>query len=124
MEGHFGRGLHSEGFILSFDGLHLDMEDTPDSVGIEDGDTIHARREQVGGKPVIYLHSPTEIDVSVALTLNREWSFSTIYPVVPAKSASSGAGERIQWDVRTHLDGNLTELNTGLDVAYLFWEAE
>ncbi|KAJ6549872.1 hypothetical protein B0H19DRAFT_1264764 [Mycena capillaripes] len=76
-----------------------------------------------GGKPVIYLYSPTETTVSVALTLTREWNFSAIYPVVPTKPSPSGTGERIQWNVCTHLDGSLTELNTGLDVTYLFWEA-
>ncbi|KAF8215610.1 hypothetical protein K438DRAFT_1523318, partial [Mycena galopus ATCC 62051] len=78
---------------------------------------------QRGGKPVIYLYSPVEAEVSVALTLTRDWSFSAIYPVVPTKLPPSGAGERIHWDVRTNLDGSLTELNTGLDVAYLYWEA-
>ncbi|KAG1769327.1 hypothetical protein EDD22DRAFT_996130 [Suillus occidentalis] len=29
-----------------------------------------------------------------------------------------------EWNVRTHGDGSLTEYNSGLDVAYLFWEAE
>ncbi|KAJ7118106.1 hypothetical protein C8R44DRAFT_982855 [Mycena epipterygia] len=47
---------------------------------------------------------------------------SAIYPVVPAKRVANGV-DTIQWDVRTHLDGSLTERTTGLDVAYLFWEA-
>ncbi|KAJ7077038.1 hypothetical protein C8R44DRAFT_896416 [Mycena epipterygia] len=34
-----------------------------------------------------------------------------------------GGRETIQWDVRIHPDGSLTERTTGLDVAYLFWEA-
>ncbi|KAJ7129884.1 hypothetical protein C8R43DRAFT_896591 [Mycena crocata] len=79
--------------------------------------------EQRGGKPVIYLYSPMERDVSVALTLTPEWSFSAVYPVVPTKPLAPRAGERIQWNVRTHPNGNLTESNTGLDVAYLYWEA-
>ncbi|KAG1791958.1 uncharacterized protein BJ212DRAFT_1490797 [Suillus subaureus] len=30
----------------------------------------------------------------------------------------------LEWNVRTHQDGSLTEHNSGLDVSYLFWEAE
>ncbi|KAJ7097361.1 hypothetical protein C8R44DRAFT_643573, partial [Mycena epipterygia] len=82
--------------------------------------------EQLGGKPVIYIYSPVDIDIAVSLTLIRDWSFSTIYPVVPAKSpfSPSGVGQRILWNVRTHPDGSLIELNTDLDVTYLFWEAQ
>ncbi|KAJ7662692.1 hypothetical protein DFH06DRAFT_987115 [Mycena polygramma] len=87
---------------------------------MSNGANIDIFESQSGGKPVIYIYSPTETEVSVALMLTSEWDFSTIYPVVPTKS---NGGQRIQWNVRTHLDGSLTELNTGLDVAYLFWEA-
>ncbi|KAJ7177123.1 hypothetical protein C8R46DRAFT_1078198 [Mycena filopes] len=98
-------------------------EDTPHSLQMEDQDIFEAYIEQLGGKPIIYLYSPVEIEATVALILTREWSFSAIYPVVPTKIIPSNAGQRIQWDVRTHLDGTLTETTTGLDVAYLFWEA-
>ncbi|KAJ7762975.1 hypothetical protein B0H16DRAFT_1368537 [Mycena metata] len=104
-------------------GCRVSDDDTPASLGVEDGDDFFVYERQVGGKPVIYLFSPVEKEVTVSLTLTREWSFSAIYPVVPAKALLSNAGERIQWNVRTHPDGTLTELNTGLDVAYLFWEA-
>ncbi|KAJ7187725.1 hypothetical protein GGX14DRAFT_547135 [Mycena pura] len=110
-------------YYIIYDGVRISFDDTPYSHGMEDGDSIQVYLQQLGGKPVIYVYSPTETNVSVALTLTHEWSFSTIYPVVPSKSTSPGTCERIQWNVRTHLDGNLTELNTGLDVAYLFWEA-
>lgn len=72
-------------------------------------------------KPVIYLYSPADIDVSVHLSLSPEWRFSVIYPVVNPKQ---NGGEHIEWNVRTHQDGNLTEKNTELEVSYLFWEAE
>ncbi|KAG2152605.1 uncharacterized protein EDB93DRAFT_254693 [Suillus bovinus] len=71
-------------------------------------------------KPVIYLYSPSEIDVSVTLSLIPEWSLSVIYPVV----AIEDHGQRLEWNVRTHQDGSLTEHYSGLDVSYLFWEAE
>ncbi|KAG1742153.1 hypothetical protein EDB19DRAFT_1907619 [Suillus lakei] len=74
----------------------------------------------LGKKPVIYIYSPSDIDVSVKLSLTPEWSLSVIYPVVTTKDH----GQHLEWNVRTHQDGSLTENNTGLDVAYLFWEAE
>ncbi|KAJ7138822.1 hypothetical protein C8R46DRAFT_603970 [Mycena filopes] len=115
--------LKIDSFYLLYDGRRLKDEDTPQSLHMEDGDEIDVLQRLLGGKPVIYLYSPAEIDATVALTLTREWSFSVIYPVVPTKLPSSNAGQRIEWNVRTHLDGTLTETNTGLHVAYLFWEA-
>lgn len=115
-------GCHPDESSVCWEGSRVHIDDTPRSIGAEDTDTFNVLREQKGGKPVIYLYSPTEMDVSVALTLTREWSLSVVYPVVPAKPSPS-AGERIQWNVRTHADGSLTETNTDLDVAYLFWEA-
>lgn len=117
-------GCDCDHMSMVHDGARFGFKDTPSSCWMEDGALVDIFQHQDGGKPVIYLYSPTETEVSVALTLTRDWSFSAIYPVVPAKSPHSGAGQRIQWNVRTHLDGSLTELNTGLDVAYLFWEAQ
>ncbi|KAG2031489.1 ubiquitin family protein [Suillus americanus] len=91
------------------------------SYDIEDGDLINFRMEQVGGKPVIYLYSPSDVDISVKLSLSPEWSFSAIYPFVTPKQED---GLHVEWNVRTHQDGNLTEKNSGLDVSYLFWEAK
>lgn len=75
-------------------------------------------------KPVIYLFSPETIDVSVKLSLIPQWSLSAIYPVVPIKPRSAQTNEEILWNVRVHSNGELTEMTTGLDVAYLFWEAQ
>ncbi|KAJ7118098.1 hypothetical protein C8R44DRAFT_832240 [Mycena epipterygia] len=75
-----------------------------------------------GGKPVIYLFSPVVVDAAVRLTLTRDWDLSAIYPVVPQKKSITG-GDAVEWKVRVHPDGSLTERTTGLDVAYLFWEA-
>ncbi|KAJ7142822.1 hypothetical protein C8R44DRAFT_846629 [Mycena epipterygia] len=106
------------------DGVRTYEEHTAAALGYDDGDALYIDLLPVlkGGKPVIYLFSPHVIDVSVRLTLTRDWDLSVIYPVVPAKRTPAG-GESIQWDVRTHADGSLTEYTTGLDVAYLFWEA-
>lgn len=104
-----------------WDESRMDHARSIGSYDIEDGDFIYLYEEQVGGKPVIYLYSPSDVDVSVKLSLSPEWSFSAIYPVVTLKQENR---QHIEWNVRTHQDGNLTERNTGLDVSYLFWEAE
>ncbi|KAJ7027306.1 hypothetical protein C8F04DRAFT_1222918 [Mycena alexandri] len=116
-------GLGQENFRITRDGARLLDSATPQGLGMTDGDSLNVFRTQSGRKPVIYVYSPAEMDVSIALTLGREWSLSAIYPVVTAKPLAS-TKERIEWNVRTHLDGSLTLFNTGLNVAYLFWEAD
>ncbi|KAJ7106881.1 hypothetical protein C8R43DRAFT_963277 [Mycena crocata] len=59
---------------------------------------------------------------SVCLTLTHKWDLSVVYPVVELEGTAE-AGDAVEWRVRTHADGSLTELTTGLNVAYLFWEA-
>ncbi|KAG1851699.1 hypothetical protein F4604DRAFT_1959195 [Suillus subluteus] len=87
----------------------------------QDGDPISLRAKSLLlKKPVIYLYSPSDIDVSVKLSLIPEWSLSVIYPVLTTEDH----GQRLEWNVCTHQDGSLTERNSGLDVSYLFWEAE
>ncbi|KAG2745021.1 hypothetical protein P692DRAFT_201720876 [Suillus brevipes Sb2] len=90
------------------------------SYDIRNGDTIILRVKSFVKKPIIYLYSPSDIDVSVKLSLIPEWSLSVIYPVVTIEDH----GQRLEWNVRTHQDGSLTEHNSGLDVSYLFWEAK
>ncbi|KAG1851695.1 hypothetical protein F4604DRAFT_2045770 [Suillus subluteus] len=90
------------------------------SYSIKDGDTINLQASLRIAKPVIYLYSPSDIDVSVKLSLIPECSLSVIYPVVTTEDH----GQRLEWNVRNHQDGSLTEHNSGLDVSYLFWEAE
>ncbi|KAJ7092167.1 hypothetical protein C8R44DRAFT_647066 [Mycena epipterygia] len=75
-----------------------------------------------GGKPVIYLFAPNVMDAAVRLTLTRNWHLSAVYPVVQQTKSIAG-GDVVEWQVRVHPDGILTERTTGLDVAYLFWEA-
>ncbi|KIK40129.1 hypothetical protein CY34DRAFT_807492 [Suillus luteus UH-Slu-Lm8-n1] len=90
------------------------------SYDIRNGDTIRLKVMPLIKKPIIYLYSPSDIDVSVKLSLIPEWSLSVIYPVV----AIEDHGQRLEWNVRTHQDGSVTEHNSGLDVSYLFWEAK
>ncbi|KAG1838518.1 hypothetical protein DFJ58DRAFT_124665 [Suillus subalutaceus] len=109
---------------LSF-GVMMDAERSIGSYDIKDGDCINLRfyrpRNRIlVKKPVIYLYSPFDIDASIKLSLLPEWSLSVIYPIVTA----GDHGHRLEWNVHTHQDGSLTERNSGLDVSYLFWEAE
>ncbi|KAG1799966.1 hypothetical protein EV424DRAFT_439089 [Suillus variegatus] len=104
-----------------FRGVTMCVNRTIGSYDIEDGDSIDIQVDIMRcRKPVIYLYSPSDIDVSVKLSLIPEWRLSVIYPVVTTEDH----GRRLEWNVRTHQDGSLTELNSGLNVSYLFWEAE
>jgi len=119
------RGLLIEQMRLIYGGRQL-VQDP--NVGIGECDIINGSTVylilRLFGKPVIYLFSPSEIEVSVKLSLIPEWNMSAIYPVVPIKSPSAHSNEEVTWRVRVHPNGDLTELNTGLDVTYLFWEAQ
>ncbi|KAG2335782.1 hypothetical protein BDR05DRAFT_971431 [Suillus weaverae] len=114
-------GHCSTDYRAIFAGSRMDHNRSIGSYGVNKGDIIYIQTEQLGGKPVIYLYSPSDVDVSVKLSLSPEWSFSAIYPVVTPKQDNA---QHIEWNVRTHQDGNLTEKNSGLDVSYLFWEAK
>ncbi|KAG8845425.1 hypothetical protein FRB91_001759, partial [Serendipita sp. 411] len=73
-------------------------------------------------KPVIYLFSETNLTAEVSLSLSPALSFTTIYPPAPIKTIDSGE-ETIRWNVETRKDGTLLDKVTGLEVAYLYWEA-
>ncbi|KAI5829753.1 hypothetical protein K523DRAFT_241420 [Schizophyllum commune Tattone D] len=89
--------------------------------GIREGSLIDLVFKLRGGKPIIYLFSPRTVEATVRLSLTRNWSLSAIYPIVPI--ANKDEGQTLEWKVQTRADGPLRELNTGLDVSYLFWEA-
>ncbi|KAK7047902.1 hypothetical protein VNI00_006230 [Paramarasmius palmivorus] len=74
-------------------------------------------------KPVIYLFSPIQVNAKIKVSLVPQWSFAATYPVVPVKpSSSADLHQQIRWSVQTQADGSL-KTETGLEVAYLFWEA-
>ncbi|SJL14722.1 uncharacterized protein ARMOST_18189 [Armillaria ostoyae] len=74
------------------------------------------------GKPVIYLFNLLPLNAVVRLSIVKSCSFSAIYPSVPIKSSESG--HTIEWNVNTHEDHTMTDLETGALLSYLFWEAE
>jgi hypothetical protein len=117
-------GVDVSDLTFIYDGERLSRTVTTREAGIEDGGQVDVMQERRGGKPVIYIFSPTTLEALVTLSLVPEWKLSVVYPVVPMKSLGERAGEQISWRVRTKADGSLTELNTGLDVSYLFWEPE
>ena len=75
------------------------------------------------GKPVIYLYPSTPTSINVCLSLVNGWEFLAIYPLVPVKRSEFHSGEIISWDVFAEPDGKL-RLSDGLEVSYLYWEAE
>ncbi|TDL18886.1 hypothetical protein BD410DRAFT_792663 [Rickenella mellea] len=101
-----------------------------DEFGICEGDTIDVFDAQVGKKPIIYLSSPKTITADVTLAVVPEWSLSVVHPAVPINHYSGSnapkpsSAQKIQWRVTTRPDGTLLEHNTGMEVAYLFWEAQ
>ncbi|KIJ91690.1 hypothetical protein K443DRAFT_135456 [Laccaria amethystina LaAM-08-1] len=103
--------------------LGISKTDTVEMLGLKNGDVIECMPVVLCRKPVIYLYSPSENFASVTLSLIRQWKFSVVYPVVPIKRVEGHLHEELEWKVRVCANGQLTEMNTGLDVAYLFWEA-
>lgn len=120
-------GKVADSVVLQYHGRRLFCSERVCDIGWSESENepihVDAHLQQLGGKPVIYLFSPIEMDATLNLSLVPSWKFSTIYPVVPTKSTAL-SHETFAWHVRTHADGSLTEKNTGLDVAYLYWEAQ
>ncbi|KAL0567698.1 hypothetical protein V5O48_014294, partial [Marasmius crinis-equi] len=116
--------VNSDNHRLFVDGNRVVESDTLQRLNVPDGDTFLLFAAQCGGKPVIYLFSPREIVAKVRLGLTRQWEFSAIYPVVPVKQAvGENVHQVIEWNTQTRGDGSVVETTTGLEVAYLFWEA-
>ncbi|GAA5890595.1 hypothetical protein JCM6882_002974 [Rhodosporidiobolus microsporus] len=77
-----------------------------------------------GGKPVIYLFPPTPLpNVQVNLTLSPQWHFSALYPVCNVIKSKDGSSS-VVWTVDAVPEGQLVDKENGLDLSYLFWEAE
>lgn len=69
------------------------------SYHVKDGDCVNCEvcdDELRCKKPVIYPYSPSDVDVSIKLSLIPEWSLSVIYPVV----AIEEHGQRLEWNVQ------------------------
>jgi hypothetical protein len=89
--------------------------------GISKGSTVNLALS-LRGKPVIYLYPPIPTRITAKLSITPEWEFSAIYPVRPVKSTAQG--HEVEWEVDALPSGVLKEISTGLEVSYLYWEAE
>lgn len=78
-------------------------------------------------KPVIYLYPPFRLpEVSVELLLTSSWSFSAIYPLPHTAMTSDEKripAQSLTWIVEAEPDGKLVDKTSGVEVAYLYWEA-
>lgn len=121
-------GLENEHLKYTFGRELLLAGDLISDYGLEDDDEIFMHREQLGGKPLIYLMPPSGVTLSatVLLSLIPAWSFSAVYPSTPVKKTfSSGSdGERVGWEVTVKPGGEMVDKAAGAEVAYLFWEAQ
>ncbi|KAF9524870.1 hypothetical protein CPB83DRAFT_860628 [Crepidotus variabilis] len=116
-------GTCNDDLQFTHDGVRLALTGTIADWFVDDGDEIFCQPLLRGGKPVVYLFSPKTVEASVHLSLVPQWELSAIYPVVPIKAATQQCNQQVSWHVKVHSNGQLTELSTGLDVSYLFWEA-
>jgi hypothetical protein len=113
-------------FKLSRKGRRIDPKATPKSLHVGNGSLINFECYGQARKPVIYLYPPHPLDISVNLSLTRDWEFFSVYPIAPIKDITHGSlngGQLVSWDVSARPDGTVTDKLSGSDVAYLFWEA-
>ncbi|RXW11894.1 hypothetical protein EST38_g13960 [Candolleomyces aberdarensis] len=116
-------GLHPGMQTYYYDLQELKNDRTLAEYGVRTGATIRlVDYMPTGKKPVIYIYPPVATRVSTKLSLVPEWEFSAIYPVVPAKTTPQG--QALEWVVDASPNGILKDVNTGLEVSYLYWEAE
>ncbi|KAH9934085.1 ubiquitin-domain-containing protein [Epithele typhae] len=93
--------------------------------GVQEDSTLCLITTLRGGKPVIYLLPPISMPlVDVSILLVPQWRFSHIYPLANIKPIADSGKERVAWSVSARPDGTLVEHCSGLELSYLFWEAE
>lgn len=112
------------GFRFLFEGQRLEFVDTPATVMFNDGDEVVCLPEQTGGKPAIYLLSPSPLQsVMVSVSLCPEWEFTVTYPITHKSKPADTLTSAVTWAVSVQADGTLVNEHTGRQSSYLFWEA-
>ncbi|KDR73259.1 hypothetical protein GALMADRAFT_142387 [Galerina marginata CBS 339.88] len=74
--------------------------------------------------PVIYLHSPRILNVSVTLSLSSHWALSGIHPVVPIQNRTAQRGESFTWNITVYPDGALELQEAGSRMRHLSWDVQ
>lgn len=74
----FGHPIKEQRLICA--GQSLEDDRTLFSYRVEDMSTVILTGRLRGGKPVILLYPPNELEVSVRVGLSSDWSFSVLYP--------------------------------------------
>ncbi|KAK0219259.1 hypothetical protein IW262DRAFT_1274103 [Armillaria fumosa] len=122
-------GIPSDKQSLVYNYQLLDSNFLLSDYDITDGATIFLEDPNLGPlptlrglKPVLYLFSPLPTDALIRLSLSKAWAFSVVYPEAPITDSESG--QSITWNVKTHEDHTLTDMSTGTQVSYLFWETK
>lgn len=77
------------------------------------------KKEPVTEKPVIYLYP--EQASAVDVTLEVEGGLSCVYPAFASAQPADASGT---WRVLAQPDGTLTDLSSGRQLGYLFWEGD
>ncbi|KAF6748197.1 ubiquitin-domain-containing protein [Ephemerocybe angulata] len=117
-------GIPADQQRLLFAERHLQDDLTLSDYHITNGSPILLILKLRGDKPVIYLFPPIATRVTTRLSLVPEWKFSALYPIAPVTKEGTDAGQRVEWIVDAEPSGILNEVSTGLEVSYLYWEAE
>jgi hypothetical protein len=112
----------ADSLLLVHAGQHLEGIDSLSQRNITENATIQVVKRPARRKPVIYLQPPHDLnDISVAVSITKDWEFSAVYPLVDSKTDNDRTV--IQWNVAASASGELTEKASGLKLSYLFWEA-
>jgi hypothetical protein len=119
-------GYSASNSKVSFGSLSLNNEWTFSDYGIVSGNTIQLNLEMKIAKPVIYLLPPSSLaDVTVELALASSWRFSAVHPP-PRTTVPPGephTAQALTWTVAAEPDGTLVDKTSGMEVSYLYWEA-